>query len=68
MTVRAPQLQQTLRNFCLGAFLALQREVDAGADVPFAFEAHATLGRRPSTSTGRSSAASSRRARTSCGR
>ena len=44
MTIRAPLLQQTLRNFCLGAFLALQREVESGADVPFAFEAHPTLG------------------------
>ncbi|HET8606729.1 MAG TPA: hypothetical protein VFL66_06825 [Gaiellaceae bacterium] len=44
MAVRAPQLQQTLRNFCLGAFLALQREVDAGCELPFAFEEHPSLG------------------------
>jgi hypothetical protein len=44
MKVRAPHLRQVLRNFCLGAFLALQREVEAGADLPFAFEAHATFG------------------------
>jgi len=42
--VRAPHLRLTLRNFCLGAFLALQREVERGADVPFAFEAHPTPG------------------------
>jgi hypothetical protein len=41
--VRAPQLRQTLRNFCLGAFLALQREVEAGAELPFAFESHPTF-------------------------
>jgi hypothetical protein len=44
VTVRAPHLRQTLRNFCLGAFLALQREVEAGADLPFAFESHPTFG------------------------
>jgi hypothetical protein len=40
---RSPQLRQTLRNYCLGAFLALQREVEAGAELPFAFEAYPTL-------------------------
>jgi hypothetical protein len=44
VAVRAPHLRQTLRNFCLGAFLALQRDVEAGADLPFAFEAHPTFG------------------------
>ncbi|HET7043591.1 MAG TPA: hypothetical protein VFI37_01970 [Gaiellaceae bacterium] len=44
MDVRAPQLRLTLRNFSLGAFLALQQEVERGADVPFAFEAHPTVG------------------------
>src|SRR4051812_50198147 len=44
MKVRSPQLRQTLRNFCLGAFLALEREVEAGAELPFAFEAHPTFG------------------------
>jgi hypothetical protein len=41
--VRAPHLYQSLRNFCLGAFLALVREVEAGAELPFAFESHPTL-------------------------
>jgi hypothetical protein len=41
--VRSPELRQTLRNYCLGAFLALQREVEGGAELPFAFEAHPTL-------------------------
>ena len=44
MAARAPHLYQTLRNFCLGAFLALQREVEAGAELPFAFEEHPTPG------------------------
>jgi hypothetical protein len=44
VNVRSPHLRQTLRNFCLGAFLALQREVEAGADLPFAFESHPTFG------------------------
>lgn len=44
MALRAPHLYQTLRNFCLGAFLALQREVEAGNELPFAFEEHPSLG------------------------
>ena len=44
MALRAPHLYQTLRNFCLGAFLALQREVEAGCELPFAFEEHPSLG------------------------
>lgn len=44
MALRAPHLYQTLRNFCLGAFLALQREVEAGSELPFAFEEHPSLG------------------------
>ena len=42
MAVRAPHLYQSLRNFCLGAFKALSAEVDGGADLPFAFEEHAS--------------------------
>jgi hypothetical protein len=42
--VRAPQLYTALRGFCLGAFAYLTREVDSGADVPFAFEEHASRG------------------------
>jgi hypothetical protein len=43
VAVRAPHLRQTLRNFCLGAFLALEREVEGGAELPFAFESYPTL-------------------------
>jgi hypothetical protein len=42
---RAPHLYESLRNFCLGAFRYLHLEVDGGADLPFAFEQHASLGR-----------------------
>ena len=45
MPVRAPHLYHALRCFCLGAFAVLQRELDEGAELPFAFEAHASLGR-----------------------
>ena len=45
MTVRAPNLERTLRCFTLGAFALLERELDGGAEVPFAFEEHASLGR-----------------------
>jgi hypothetical protein len=38
--MRSPQLYETLRRFCLGAFAAFH-----GADVPFAFEEHGTYGR-----------------------
>jgi hypothetical protein len=44
---RAPHLYESLRNFCLGAFRFLHLEVDGGAEVPFAFEQHASLGRPP---------------------
>ena len=42
---RAPHLYTSLRNFCLGAFRALVAELDAGAELPFAFEEHASRGR-----------------------
>ena len=38
--MRSPQLYETLRRFCLGAFATFH-----GADVPFAFEEHGTYGR-----------------------
>jgi hypothetical protein len=44
---RAPHLYESLRNFCLGAFRYLQLEVDAGRELPFAFEQHAAPGRPP---------------------
>jgi hypothetical protein len=42
---RAPHLFNSLRGFCLGAFRALLVELDEGADLPFAFEEHASRGR-----------------------
>jgi hypothetical protein len=45
VAVRAPNLYSTLRCFCLGAFSLISRDVDSGADVPFAFEEHASAGR-----------------------
>jgi hypothetical protein len=38
--MRSPQLYDTLRRFCLGAFAAWH-----GADLPFAFEEHGSYGR-----------------------
>ena len=43
--VRAPHLYASLRCFCLGAFRALLDELQEGADLPFAFEEHASAGR-----------------------
>ena len=40
MAVRAPHLYPLLRGFVLGAFVALGRELEEGADLPFAFEEH----------------------------
>jgi hypothetical protein len=42
MAVRAPHLHRSLRCFCLGAFHVLGAE---DADLPFAFEQHASHGR-----------------------
>jgi hypothetical protein len=39
--VRAPQLYPLLRGFVLGAFVVLGRELEEGAELPFAFEEHA---------------------------
>ena len=41
MAVRAPHLYYSLRCFCLAAFSLLQADVEAGDDIPFAFEEHA---------------------------
>jgi hypothetical protein len=40
MTVRAPHLYPLLRGFALGAFVVLGRELEEGAELPFAFEEH----------------------------
>jgi len=44
VAIRAPHLYSSLRCFCLGAFKALADELDAGAELPFAFEEHASAG------------------------
>ncbi len=40
MPVRAPHLYPLLRGFALGAFVVLGRELEEGAELPFAFEEH----------------------------
>jgi hypothetical protein len=45
VAVRAPHIEHVLRCFCLGAFGELTRELDDGADLPFAFEEHDSPGR-----------------------
>jgi hypothetical protein len=47
VTLRAPRLYNALRRFCLGAFGRLSREMEAGAEIPFAFEEHGGRGGRP---------------------
>ena len=43
--MRSPHLYDTMRRFCLGAFAAFHKDLDSGADLPFAFEEHGTYGR-----------------------
>jgi hypothetical protein len=43
--VRAQSLYRVLRCFCLAGFAALSREVEAGAELAFAFEEHRAPGR-----------------------
>src|SRR5205085_7132524 len=43
--MKAPHLYDSLRRFCLGAFAAFHAELDAGAELPFAFEEHGSYGR-----------------------
>ncbi|HUJ54986.1 MAG TPA: hypothetical protein VLW49_03250 [Gaiellaceae bacterium] len=43
--MRSPSLHDTLRRFCLGAFAVFTRELEDGADLPFAFEEHGNYGR-----------------------
>jgi hypothetical protein len=43
--MRSPHLYDTLRRFCLGAFAAFHKDLDTGADLPFAFEEHGSYGR-----------------------
>ena len=42
MAVRAPHLYNALRAFALGTFRALLAELERGAELPFAFEEHAS--------------------------
>jgi hypothetical protein len=42
--VRAPHLYRSLRCFCLAGFAVLTRDVEDGAEIPFAFEEHAARG------------------------
>jgi hypothetical protein len=41
VSVRAPHLYPLLRGFVLGSFVVLGRELEEGAELPFAFEEHA---------------------------
>ncbi len=43
--MRAPHLHSALRGFCLGAFALFSRDVEQGAEIPFAFEEHDARGR-----------------------
>jgi hypothetical protein len=45
VVIRASHLYSSLRCFCLGAFRALLDELHDGAELPFAFEGHASPGR-----------------------
>jgi hypothetical protein len=45
VAVRSPHLYSSLRSFCLGAIAHLAREVEAGSEIPFAFEGHGSPGR-----------------------
>ena len=42
--LRAPHLYPLLRGFVLGSFVVLGRELEEGADLPFAFEEHVQRG------------------------
>ena len=44
MAVRAPHLYASLRNFVLGSFVVLGRELEDGEELPFAFEEHGQRG------------------------
>jgi hypothetical protein len=44
VAVRAPHLYPYLRGFVLGAFVVLGRELEDGAELPFAFEEHVQRG------------------------
>ena len=66
--VRAPHLYPLLRGFVLGSFVVLGRELEEGAELPFAFEEHVERRGPPCTSSARSCARSSRSASRRCAR
>jgi hypothetical protein len=43
--VRVPHIYRSLRAFCLGAFGVFHSELEAGAELQFAFEEHESFGR-----------------------
>src|SRR3989442_10474903 len=43
--MRSTHLYDALRRFCLGAFAAFDKDLETGADLPFAFEEHGSYGR-----------------------
>jgi hypothetical protein len=43
--MKASHLYESLRRFCLGAFAYFATELEAGVDLPFAFEEHGSYGR-----------------------
>ena len=45
MALRSPQLYESLKRYCLGAFAYLYRESQSEAPLQFSFEEHATPGR-----------------------
>jgi hypothetical protein len=47
VAVRAPHLYRSLRCFCLAGFSLLARDVQAGDELPFAFEEHTSSGPAP---------------------
>ena len=47
MPVRAPHVYRSLRLFSLASFSLLAADVEAGAEIPFAFEEHSARGRPP---------------------
>jgi hypothetical protein len=47
VAVRAPHLYRSLRCFCLAGFSLLVAHVEQGAELPFAFEEHASGGPAP---------------------
>src|ERR1044072_3478826 len=45
--MRSVHLYETLRRFCLGAFASFHKDLETGADLPFAFDEHGPSGSPP---------------------